>query len=144
MKNIFTLFIISLISLSAYAEPGASNKVLSSEAANISESRNRLIRLTDFGPVPAKLSMKREDSIVFFVNDTSESLTTLEIDFGDKPTHCGSANLKTGEDGKVRTTKPFGPNDFSSTCFHASGQYPVRIFGLKNKPDGFDSIITVE
>src|SRR5262245_24154190 len=90
------------------SKPQAPNSVV-----NIPESRNRIIRLTDHGLEPASISMKKEDSIVFFVNDTTESLTTLEIDFGDKPTHCGSANLKIGEDGKVRSIRPFGPNDFS-------------------------------
>ncbi len=127
----------------AIAEPKSSKQAPNS-TINIQDSRNRIIRLTDHGLDPANITMKKEDSIVFFVNDTSESLTTLEIDFGDKPTHCGSANLKIEADGKVRSIRPFGPNDFSSTCFHAQGNYPVKIYGLKSNPQGVQTSIKVE
>jgi len=138
------VFILCLgISSSTWAETTAT-KQAPNTIISIPDSNNRIIRLTDHGLVPPSITMKKEDSIVFFVNDSSESLTTLEINFGDKPIHCGSANLRTGDDGKVRSVRPFGPNDFSSTCFHSEGNYPVRIFGLKNNPQGVETVIRVE
>lgn len=147
MKNALIALTTILLSLSVTSKSVLAENKPATQApntvVNIPDSKNRIIRLTDRGLVPPNLTMDREDSIVFFVNDSTESLATLEIDFGDKPTHCGSANLRTGDDGKVRSTRPFGPSDFSSTCFHASGTYPVKIFGLKSNPQGVQTTIKV-
>ncbi len=97
----------------------------------VADSRNQIIRLTDKGLVPSVLKMKKEDSIVFFLNDTNDSLTSLAIEFGSKSTHCGGGKLQTGKNGRVSTVRPFGPNDFTSTCFHEAGEYPVKVYGLK-------------
>lgn len=139
----FSLLAAFCLSLSAEAESKPLKQAPNS-VVSIPDSRNRIIKLTDKGIVPAQITMKQEDSIVFFVNDTSGSLTTLEIDFGKKPSHCGSGRLITTDDGKVRSVRPFGPNDFSSTCFHEKGDYPFKVFGLKSNPKGVESVIHVQ
>jgi hypothetical protein len=107
-------------------------------------SRNQIIKFTDRGILPSSLRIKKEDSIVFFLNDTKDSLVSLEIDFADKATHCGGAKLQTGKNGKVSTSRPFGPNDFTSTCFHERGEYPFIVYGVPSNPQGLKSSVTVE
>ena len=145
IQSIFALILIlsPSFAISSLAENKAAKQAPNS-IISIPDSRNRIIKLTDKGIVPAQITMKQEDSIVFFVNDTSGSLTTLEIDFGKKPSHCGSGRLITTDDGKVRSVRPFGPNDFSSTCFHQKGDYPFKVYGLKSNPKGVESIIHVQ
>lgn len=116
----------------------------SSTSVKPNSPRNQILKLTDNGLVPSTLKMKAEDSIVFFVNDTRDSLTTLEIDFGAKPSHCSGGNLRVMNDNKIKSVRPFGPNDFASTCFHASGEYPLTVYGLKRNPSGIKTTIIVE
>ena len=123
------------------AEDKKQNKQPSNSVNEITESRNQIIKFTDRGIVPSELKIKKEDSIVFFLNDTSSSLTSLVVDFGSKVTHCGGAKM---QNGKVSTARPFGPNDFASTCFHESGVYPFKVFGIKSNPRGLESKIYVE
>ena len=110
----------------------------------IPDSQNQIIKLTDRGIEPQVLKMTKADSIVFFLNSSTDSLTTLEIDYGKKRTHCASTSLEIGADGKVRSVEPFGPRDFASVCFPDQGRYPVTIYGLKTKPSGLSSTIIVE
>lgn len=105
---------------------------------------NRLVKLTDRGLQPKTLNMKLDESILFFLNDTTESLATIEIDFGKKPTHCASSNLKIDKDGVIRSSRPYGPKDFASICFHDRGSYPFTIYGLKTSPQGVQGTIIVE
>lgn len=105
---------------------------------------NRLVKLTDRGLQPKALNMKLDESILFFLNDTTESLATIEIDFGKKPTHCASSNLKIDQDGVIRSSRPYGPKDFASVCFHDRGNYPFTIYGLKESPQGVRGSIVVE
>lgn len=122
----------------------AERKQAANTTVDIPESRNQIIKLTDKGLSPETLKMKVEDSIVFFLNDTDDALTSLEIEFGEKSTHCGGAKMQTGKNGKVASVRPFGPNDFTSTCFHEPGVYPFTVYGLKANPDGVKSKIFVE
>lgn len=110
----------------------------------VPDSRNQIVKLTDKGIEPAELHMKREDSIAFFLNDTKDSLATIEIEFGDKHTHCSSGNLRIIDGGKLTTLRPFGPSDFSTTCFHDPGAYEFTVFGLKPNPKGLKGRIIVE
>lgn len=107
-------------------------------------SNNQIIKLTDSGIVPQKLTMRVDDSIVFLLNDSADSLTTLEIDFGGKQMHCNGSNVRAQDDGKVRSVRPFGPRDFASTCFHDRGTYSFTVYGLKPNPSGLTGTIYVE
>ena len=143
MKNtiitcLFTLLFFPGILL---AEP---EKHEENSTAEIVDSRNQIVKFTDKGVFPKDLKIRREDSIVFFLNDTESSLTSLVIEFGEKSTHCGGAKLQTGSHGRVSSIRPFGPNDFTSTCFHEAGVYPFKVYGLKANPNGIESKIYVE
>jgi len=144
MKICLILALLPLLAIlpEALAEKKAAQAPNS--AVTVPDSRNQIIRLTDRGVEPAALKMKREDSIVFFVNDTAGSLATLEIDFGKRAMHCGGGNLRAMDDGKIRSVRPFGPNDFASSCFHDTGRYAFTVYGLKANPKGIRSTIDVE
>ncbi|MCO6431093.1 MAG: hypothetical protein J5J00_09555 [Deltaproteobacteria bacterium] len=110
----------------------------------VPDSRNQIIKLSDKGIEPPVLEMKREDSIVFFLNQSKDSLATIEIDFKDKHTHCSSGNMSIIGGGKISSLRPFGPNDFSTTCFHDPGSYTFIVYGLKAKPEGIKGTILVK
>jgi len=111
---------------------------------NMPTSKKQILKLSDAGLEPQTLKMTTDDSIVFFLNDTNDSLTSLEVDFRGKTAHCASANMVAEEDGFVRSTKPFGPKDFATTCFHAPGTYAYTVYGLKQNPKGIKGTIVVE
>lgn len=136
-------FMLSLLTfvmfcVSAQAETGDTVK------NTIPESKNKIVKFTDHGAEPQTLEMKLEDSIVFFLNDTADSLVTLEVDYGKKETHCASSNLEIAENGIVRSVRPFPPKDFASVCFHDRGTYPVKIYGLKANPKAVAATIVVQ
>lgn len=108
------------------------------------ESTNEVIKVSEAGLSPATLEMKREDGLVLFLNDSAESLVTLELDFGKHATHCASENLKVGDDGVIRSSAPIAPKDFATTCFHDPGTYSYTIFGLKQAPQGLKGSIIVK
>lgn len=108
------------------------------------ESQNQLIKITDDGTASNELRMKKDDRIVFFLNDTTDSLLTLEISFGNLTTHCSSENLKIGDNGVVASTIPIVPKDFASTCFHDAGSYPYTVHGIKKFPQGLQGTIVIE
>ena len=115
-----------------------------SELANYGTSQSQLISLNDSGLSPSSLKVRKEDSIVFFLNKSTDSLATLKVDFGHKVTHCASSNMKIHNAGIVESGKPFGPRDFASLCFHESGSYPVTVYGLSKFPKGATGTIIVE
>jgi hypothetical protein len=115
-----------------------------SEEPQPQDAQNEVIKLTDQGVEPLKISMKREDSIVFFLNETRDSLATIEIDFGKNSTHCSSSNMKIGDHGVISSSKPIGPADFASTCFHDSGAYTFRVLGLAGSAKPIQGEIVVE
>ncbi len=110
----------------------------------IPDSKNQIIKLLDQGIEPSTLHMKKEDSIVFFLNSSTDSLATLEIDYGSHTSHCASSNLQINKNGTVTSTRPIEPKNFASVCFHDTGRYPFKIFGLKSKPAGINAEIVVE
>jgi hypothetical protein len=99
--------------------------------------------ISEDGIEPKILSMKREDRVAFFVNNSLDSLLSIAVQFGKNSTHCASANLEIQDYGMdsgganassvVRSTKPISPKDFATTCFHEPGTYPYTIRGLTSK-----------
>ena len=77
-----------------------------SELANYGTSQSQLISLNDSGLSPSSLKVRKEDSIVFFLNKSTDSLATLKVDFGHKVTHCASSNMKIHNAGIVESGKP--------------------------------------
>ena len=108
------------------------------------ESKNQTMRLTDAGIFPETLTLRSEDSVVFLLNDTSDSLLNFELTFGDRIAHCSGGILRAQEHGKVRSTKPLEPRNFVTTCFHEKGRYPIVVYGLKNHPKGITANVVVE
>jgi len=135
-----------------FAAPDAQSGEQSSASAQsevpalsiIEDSRNQIMKFTDTGVEPRELRIRAADSILFFLNDTSDSLTTVEVEFGDRSTHCASSNMKIEDAGTIRSNKPFGPKNFATTCFHDRGTYPVTVYGLKSKNSKDVASIIVE
>lgn len=138
------LFIPSFVLLAVLFYLPASSSGTPVEQAAMPESKSQLIKLTDVGIEPAQISMNKGDSVAFFLNDSKEALVTVEIDFRNHSTHCASANMRAGDDGIVRSTKPLGPSDFATTCFHEAGNYNFTVFGLPKNPDGVKGTISVQ
>lgn len=138
------LFLPSLVLLGVLFYLPASSNGSPVDDASVPESKSQLIKLSDSGIEPANVTMNKQDSVAFFLNDSKEALVTVEINFGEHSTHCASANMRAGENGLVRSTKPLGPNDFATTCFHESGTYEYTIYGLPKNPDGLKGAITVQ
>lgn len=140
-KNFLNLMlaIFSVFLQSAWAEDKSTALL-----TTIPDSTSKIIKLTDKGLVPQTLNMTTQDSIVFLLNDSSDSLATVEVDFGAKHMHCNGSNLRADSDGKVRSSRPFGPRDFAATCFHEPGDFPYKVFGLSSNPAGFSGMIHVE
>lgn len=111
--------------------------------AEVPETNNYVLSVTDGGISPKSISLSKDDSILLFLNKTKESLITIEIDFGSNEIHCSSGNLKKGDDGKLRSARPIAPKDFASTCFHAEGKYPATVYGLASYPAGLKTTINV-
>jgi len=86
-----------------------------------SPSQNQVFKITDAGIEPNSLSVKKEDRYIFFLNDSKESLVTLEVNFGRFTTHCSTQNMTIGDDGVVRSVRPIVPKDFAGVCFHDPG-----------------------
>lgn len=112
--------------------------------STVATSNNQIIKLSDQGIQPQSLTMKVSDSIVFLLNDTSDSLATVEIHFGEKHMHCAGSNVLAGPDGVSRSVRPFGPRDFASTCFHEPGDYRYTVYGLKARPEGLTGEVHVQ
>lgn len=110
----------------------------------ISDSKNRIIKFTNRGLEPQVLHMKLEDSIVFYLNATPRSDVRFKIDYGDKPTHCSSSNLKIENGGIVSSPGPLEPDKFATTCFHQRGRYPIEVTGATGRNSKSSGEIIVE
>ena len=110
----------------------------------VPESQSHMITVSDGGISPSTLKMKRDDKLVFFLNDSTDSLLTISLKYSEHATHCSSGNLKIHENGDVRSTAPIAPKDFASSCFHDAGSYPFQIFGLSRYPQGISGTIVIE
>jgi hypothetical protein len=106
--------------------------------------QGQMISITDAGVQPLSIAIKKGDGIAFFLNDTKDSLVTLDINYGKLTTHCASSNLSIGDDGIIRSKAPIAPKDFASTCFHDSGSYAFTVYGLKGSPAGVKGSIVIE
>ena len=108
------------------------------------EAEKEVVKISEKGFEPTTMHLKKEDASVFFVNATSDSLLTFEIDFGARRMHCASSNLTQDGHGVLRSSKPVGPKDFALTCFPEKGKYQVKAFGVKGKKDAFIGTVEVE
>ena len=111
---------------------------------DLPDSKNRVIEVNDNGIAPKELHISSDDVMVFLLNDTSNSLLTFEIDYGKADVHCSNENVQNLPDGKARTIKPMGPRDFTSTCFHEKGRYPVKFVGVKGKREPYFATVVLE
>lgn len=139
----FKLFVLLLLTV-LFSIPPSFSEEAPALITKIPDSKNQIIKLLDQGIEPSALRMKKEDSIVFFLNSTTDSLATLEIDYGGHTTHCASSNLQVNKNGTVTSARPIEPKNFASVCFHDPGKYPFKIFGLKSRPEGVSAEIVVE
>ena len=144
MKSYFFLPSLLLCGVLLYMPTSGASEGEIPNPEQLPESQNQIINISDEGLRPAQLTMKKEDSIAFFLNDSNDALVTLAINFGALATHCSSGNLKIGDDGVIRSTKPVAPKDFASTCFHERGTYEYTVFGLSKDPQGVKGSIVVE
>jgi hypothetical protein len=116
----------------------------------------RIIKITDSGLEPPELIIEStptqtdttsddtlHNRVVFFLNDTTDSLITLDVDTQGKKAHCASGNLKIQESGGVRSNTPIVPKDFASTCFHNVGSYPFSVLGIKGRTAAVTGVIQV-
>ena len=107
-------------------------------------SRSHIITVSDNGLSPSTLRMSKDDKFAFFLNDSSDSLITISLNYTEHATHCSSRNLKIQEDGTIRSTEPISPKDFAGSCFHDPGTYPFTVLGLKKQPQGIQGTIIIE
>lgn len=143
MKN--SVFLPSIVLLAVFIylpSQGTSEKPISE--TSISEYQTQVIRFSDSGIDPKEVRIKREERVLFLSSETTSSSATVEIDFHEHATSCSSLHMKSGENGKIRSEPPLGPNDFASTCFHDTGTYDFTIYGLANDPAGTHGKIIVE
>lgn len=145
--------------------PSSAAPLALSSTPNMAEARHllstphegRVIKITDAGLEPSTLIIgsKPEQTeadttsdalhsrVVFFLNDTTDSLITLDVETQGKKAHCASGNLKIQESGGVRSNTPIVPKDFASTCFHNVGSYPFSVYGLKGRTAAVTGVIQV-
>lgn len=114
------------------------------DRASVLPGQGQIITVSDAGVQPKTLTLKKGDGIAFILNDTSDSLITVDLTYGKHTTHCASSNLKIGEDGMIRSKEPIPPKEFASTCFHDSGTYAFTVYGSKGSPAGIVGTIVVE
>ena len=142
---ILTVFFALLLQQPLYAAQDHDDHEASAQPKEtVPHARNQIIKLTDAGLEPAKLTMRHEDSIVFLLNSSTDSLTTVELTFGKHTFHCATSNLRLDDDGVARSIRPFGPRDFALACFPERGTYSLKVYGLKKNPTGLSATITVE
>jgi hypothetical protein len=111
---------------------------------SLSPSQNQVFKITDTGLEPNSLSVKKEDRYIFFLNDSKESLVTLEVNFGRFTTHCSTQNMTIGDDGVVRSVRPIAPKDFAGVCFHDPGTLEFTVRGIKSYPQGIKGSLHIE
>ena len=108
------------------------------------ESTGHIITITDQGASPLTMRMSKDDKMAFFLNDTSDALLTISIEYHEHATHCSSGNMRINENGNIRSTEPIAPKDFASSCFHDRGTYSFTVMGLRNQPQGVRGSIIIE
>ncbi len=112
-------------------------------SATLPESQDQVIKVTDKGLEPSTLEMTSQDRFAFFLNDTTDSAITLDVNANGVTTPCASGNMKIEEDGNIRSNAPIVPKDFASTCFDKPGTYEFSAYGLRNAPHAVKGSIIV-
>ena len=135
-----SVVVAAFFSIGMSIEPAFSQSLF----APAPESKNQTMRITDEGIFPSVLRLRPQDSLVFLLNDSSDSLLNFELNFGKHITHCSGGILRAQPNGLVTSTKPLEPRNFAATCFHEKGNYPVVVYGLKNHPKGATANVIVE
>lgn len=105
------------------------------------EVAKKILSISDNGLSSSEIEVSTASGSLFILNSTSDSLLTIVIEFGSKRGHCWSKNLEFNS-GKLRSTAPFGPEEFSLMCFPEEGAYPFTVFGL-NIPDKHKQSLTL-
>ncbi|MCB0346319.1 MAG: hypothetical protein KDD66_14465 [Bdellovibrionales bacterium] len=93
---------------------------------HVSGPNYKIVRLTGAEAVASQTLLADDESGVFFVNDASQSNLQLEVDFGSRPAHCASPQMKMGSDGVYRSVEALKPNQFVSICFPFAGSYSFK------------------
>lgn len=108
------------------------------------EVQAKMVVVSEAGLDPRELRINTEERVAFFLNNSHESLMSLDVHFGDNTTHCASENLEIGDNGVVSSIKPVAPKDFATMCFHDSGTYPFTVRGVGRTSGGLQGTIIVE
>ena len=145
---LFSLCLFSLSPIVGSSESFVTNPMERNEEFGevyvLPNSKNRIIELNDKGVSPAQLHLKKKEGVVFFLNNSTDDLATIEIDLSGNSVHCSSSNLEVTKSGKLRSVQPFGPKNFATLCFPQKGAYALKVYGLKPNPDGIAAQIVVE
>lgn len=144
MRSYLFLPSVILATVLCYLPTNGTSLAEQPSTSRVPDSQSQIVRLSDSGVAPLTLRMKKEDKVAFFLNDSSDSLITLDLSFGEHATHCASSNLKINENGVIASTQPIAPKDFASACFHESGTYPFTVYGLRGSPNGIKGSIIIE
>ena len=112
--------------------------------SSASVSNNAVLSVRDEGVLPGTLRVHQKDGLVFFYNNSKDSLLTLKVYFGAHSMHCASDTMELSKDGFISSKEPFGPNNFVGMCFPEKGTYEVMVYGLNKNPKGATAKIIVE
>ena len=108
------------------------------------ESKSHIISVTESGLNPSTLHISENDKFIFFLNDSSDSLVTIAVNYSKHATHCASGNLKIQDNGTIRSTEQIAPKDFAGACFHDPGSYAFTVQGLRSRPEGLKGTIIIK
>lgn len=111
---------------------------------SIPDSTNKIMKLGDDGIRPNRLSLEESGSSVFFLNTTPDEKISIEVTYGTKLGYCATGDMKMGKDGVLRSQEQVGPKHFIVVCFPQPGDYPIKVLGLKNHPQGLESTVVVK
>ena len=107
-------------------------------------AHKEIVKLTERGLEPQRVTLAERDSSVFFLNSTHDALASLNVNFGDKRAHCASANIKLDDSGTMRTVNAIGPKDFAIICFPDPGEYPVTVQGIDGTTKTYTGTVIVK
>ena len=132
----YVIFIAAEIAFAVPASPA-----LSSE---IEPSKNKVIKITDDGLFPPKLSLERGGSSIFFLNSTKASSVKIEIDYGKRLGFCATGAMEMTPEGILKSKSSLSPAHFTAVCFPEKGAYSVKVFGVSEHPQGLFADVIVE
>ena len=140
LSSMIILCGLCLFSDMAIAETNTSTALLKTAA----DSTNMVLKVTDSGLVPSTLKLGKAGGSVFFLNNSSDSLLNVEVEYGAHPGYCATGKMEMQKDGIFRSRAPLAPKTFLSICFPQPGTYPVRVLGLRSQPKGLTGTVIVE